>query len=153
MAAPGPDGPGAEQANAESIAGWNYDVVAPNGSWSDAVKTNNDPCPTGFRVPTLSQWQGVIDNNVVSNMGSSWTGSNTNYTTGKKFGDNLFLPAAGTRNFNAGALSRRGSIGFYWSSSVDVYYPYAWLLNFDSGGAYTLNIFQSDGFSLRCISE
>jgi len=151
MAAPGPSGPGENQANPGSIAGWNSS--APDGSWSDAVKTVNDPCPAGFRVPTRDQWQGVINNNAVSNVGSSWTISNTNYTTGKRFGDLLFLPAAGYRSSGDSTLGRRGSNGYYWSSS-EVGSNSAWSLYFDSGGAYTISYFyRTNGFSLRCVSE
>jgi uncharacterized protein (TIGR02145 family) len=85
-------------------------------------------------------------------VGSSWTSSNTNYTTGKKFGDNLFLPAAGYRNLNDGALFSRGSLGIYWSSSEDGS-NLAWRLYFDSGGANTYYTYRTDGFSLRCIAE
>jgi uncharacterized protein (TIGR02145 family) len=153
MAVTGPSGPGTEQANAGSIAGWNNGDT-PSGSWSDAVKTNNDPCPSGFRVPTWDQWQGVINNNAISNVGSSWTDSNTNYTTGKRFGDNLFLPAAGYRNGNSGgALFLRGSYGYYWSSSGGGSNN-AWNLFFNSGGADTYYHFnRTDGFSIRCIAE
>ena len=151
MAARGPSGPGDKQANAGEIAGW-IGVLAPNGSWSNDVKTNNDPCPTGFRVPTRSQWEGVINNNVVSNVGSSWTSSNTNYTTGKRFGDLLFLPAAGSRASGDGALPGRGATGIYWSSSEDGA-SRTWFLILPSDMAFTYWSSRTNGFSIRCIAE
>jgi uncharacterized protein (TIGR02145 family) len=154
MAAAGPSGSGAGQANSGAIAGWNS-IYAANGSWSDAIKTNNDPCPVGFRVPTRIQWQGINSNNAVLDIGSSWlVGSATNYSTGKRFGDLLFLPAAGVRSISYdGALYNRGSLGYYWSSS-EFESDSAWYLFFELGFATTNGSrIRTNGFSLRCIAE
>ncbi len=73
----GPTGPGAGEANDADIAGWNQ-TGAPNGAWSDASKTVNDPCPTGYRLPTLAQWTAVIANNSGGDVGTNWTENATN---------------------------------------------------------------------------
>jgi uncharacterized protein (TIGR02145 family) len=151
MAAAGPTGPGAGQANDGVIAGWNT-TVAPDGSWSDAVKTENDPCPSGYRVPTRAQWAGVISNNAISNAGSSWTSSSTNYSTGKRFGDRLFLPAAGYRSINSGSLFGRGLDGYYWSSSENSSGG-SWYLFFYSSNVNAYDTSRRYGLSLRCITE
>jgi uncharacterized protein (TIGR02145 family) len=150
MAAAGPSGPGADQANDGAIAGWNT-TAAPNGSWSDSIKTQNDPCPAGFRVPTHAQWQGVFANNIRTEVGSSWTFSTTNYSSGIRLGEMLFLPAAGLRIDVDGELISRGTHGNYWSStefSVD----HAWRMEF------TFNVLSYDGrdlsrgLSIRCLA-
>jgi uncharacterized protein (TIGR02145 family) len=97
---------------------WNT-IVAPDNSWQDSIKTINDPCPPGFRVPTSAQWLMVADSrlNPQSIVGTNWTCSATNYSTGWRFGPKLFLPTSGGRDFNSGILNGRGCIAWYWSST------------------------------------
>ncbi len=154
MAAAGPSGSGAGQANDGAVAGWNTSGSA-NDSWNDATKTANDPCPAGYRLPTKTQLTGLIENNVISNIGSSWTISATNYATGKTFGFLLFLPAAGHRSSNDGALGSRGSSGEYWgSTSITLPSLSGGNLFFDSNSLSTKgNPFRAEGMSVRCIKE
>jgi uncharacterized protein (TIGR02145 family) len=144
----GPTGPGAGEANEAAIAGWNQ-TGAPNGAWSDAIKTANDPCPAGFRMPTLAQWNAVIANNIGSDVGTDWTPSATNYSTGRSFGTNLMLPAAGDRDWYNGALLGRGFFGSYWSSAEDSS-GYAWYLSFPGNAG---SFVRPAGFSVRCAAE
>ena len=151
-AAAGPTGSGAAKANSGAIDNWTSLPVGGNGAWLNASKTADDPCPAGFRVPTETQWNGVRVNNSQSNVGSSWSSSATNYTTGKNFGSALFLPAAGYRDSSTGTLFNRGNRGYYWSSTEHGTGS-AWTLRFLSGGAVVVIDLRTYGFSLRCISE
>jgi uncharacterized protein (TIGR02145 family) len=131
------------------------DWISPqdNTLWLNAPKTANDPCPTGFRVPTQAQWGGLFSDGTTSGAPNTatrntWTWTGNGYTVGP----NLYLPAAGYRiGFNA-TLYYVGTNGFYWSSSV--YGNNAYNLYFNSG-----NVIPGDscgrvfGFSVRCISE
>ncbi|MEN9415413.1 MAG: hypothetical protein RLZ62_1717, partial [Bacteroidota bacterium] len=97
------------------------------------------------------QWLGLIDNNTQTNVGT-FSSSATNYSAGRKFGDNLMLPAAGSWDYGNGALSSRGSYGFYWSST-EVGSNYAWYLYFLINGAAADNYYRTSGLSVRCIAE
>jgi uncharacterized protein (TIGR02145 family) len=150
----GPTGPGSGDANSGKISGWDGSY-APNGAWSDSRKTANDPCPSGYRVPTQKQWDGVIKNNTQRIVGS-WSEratSATNYRSARFFGDKLMLPAAGGRDFSrSGALYGSGYSGYYWSSSGYGNFNARNLL-FSSGNAGASSPYRRNGRSVRCIVE
>ena len=69
-----------------------YDLT----SWKTSVGANKapkDPCPAGYRVPTLAEWKGVIDNNTFTVVTTVVTGKGT--YTGAKFGQSLYIPRGG----------------------------------------------------------
>lgn len=150
----GPLGSTAANDNEGRISGWNT-VSASNGAWQDAIKTANDPCPTGFRVPTQAQWEGVINESLNANtFVGTWTSSSTNYTTGVKFGTSLFLPAAGFRGGSSGSLIQRGGVGGYWSSTSDYeFQSFGWFLELNNGYIGMRPQLSISGFSVRCIAE
>ncbi len=89
-----------------------------------------------WRMPTHAEqvelvsnctWKWVTSYNNVSVNGYVVTGSN---------GNSIFLPATGYRN--SGSLISAGSLGVYWSSSLNESYSNcAWVLYFDSGSRYS----------------
>jgi uncharacterized protein (TIGR02145 family) len=150
-AAAGPTGPDAGQANNSTVTGWNMNY-APDESWvQNGTKTANDPCPTGYRVPTKDQWAGVVANNTQTSVGT-FNDAATNYGAGVKFGDQLMLPAAGLRSFDGGALLYRGFSGYYWSSTEGGN-GVAWDLDFGSSGALTYYNRRANGLSVRCVAD
>jgi len=148
----GPTGPGSGDANDGEISNWEYNH-APDDSWSDVDITGNDPCPVGYRVPTKSQWDGVLNNNSYSLPGS-WSNSATNYSSGcRLFGQVLFLPTAGYwSGYLSGSLNYRGNTARYWSSTQDAGYD-AWMLYFTQTKAATGSTPRRVGQSVRCVAE
>ena len=71
-----------------------------------------------WRMPTIGEWQELYNNTTCT-----WTtqnGVNGHLFTASN-GNSLFLPAAGCRG--GSDLNWAGSIGYYWSSSLDTDYP------------------------------
>ena len=139
--------------NAGGITGWSMTNAA-NGAWSDASKTSNDPCPTGFRVPTSTQLSALT--NITLNPWTSvgtWTSSTTQYGSGWRFGQALFLPAAGFRGLTFGGLGGRGENGAYWSSTESSVSSNAQGLYFVSNTVFMSTGTRIDGRSLRCVAE
>jgi uncharacterized protein (TIGR02145 family) len=122
-----------------------------SGTDSNPVKTENDPCPEGWRVPTYAELDELMYNY------SSWT-TDDNGQSGRWFSapnsytasvPQVFFPAAGARGGHGGFANNRGSYGCYWSSrplSVNANYLY-----FYSSIAYMSNYSRANGCSVRCV--
>ncbi|WP_395762478.1 FISUMP domain-containing protein [Elizabethkingia anophelis] len=131
-----------------SIKSWN------SGTEASPAKTGNDPCPSGYRVSTNTEWKGVVANNNVERVGS-WS-DDGNYTSALYFRNpsnvrTLMLPAAGYRYVSGGTLFSRGFGGFYWSSSEAS--SYAYYLAFNSSSVNMANYNRPSGYSVRCLAE
>ncbi|HIB8181820.1 TPA: hypothetical protein ACWX1I_003233 [Elizabethkingia anophelis] len=135
-----------DQSNSGPISTW-IGTSLPAGSWSDTTKTDRDPCPAGYRVPTIAQLSGLLQNNTLTRLGT-WADNPTNYSAGVMVGNALFLPAAGRRNGQAGGFSGRGLQANYWGSTERSQITIR---------ETSYNVYQDQvgylGFSIRCIKE
>ena len=104
----------------------------------DVPKTANDPCPTGYRVPTETELDAERTLFATSNDAGA-------------FASVLKLPVAGYRNYSTGALASVGSSGRYWSSTVSG--TSARRLYFGSSAANMSSSNRAYGFSVRCLKE
>jgi uncharacterized protein (TIGR02145 family) len=143
--------------NSGTVPGWNNSVPG-SGDWNMVTK---NPCPTGWRLPTKDEWQGVIDNNNkyrTANGGTSWSTSTLSWSSGAtvfgngiKFGDALVLPTVGLRFYTNGSLYERGAEGYYWCSTAEASSGYNMI--FRGYDQYVNYNSRSYGMSVRCISE
>lgn len=145
-----------DQNNSGAIGGWNGmqpDDDLWNGNTGGGI---NNPCGTGYRVPTQTEWQSVLDNNTLERIGS-WI-NDGNYTSAFYVKNasgvrTLMLPGSGVRNgFLGGSLNFRGSVGYYWSSTGDVIGD-SYILSLDSNPPQVITNDRVFGLPVRCIAE
>ncbi len=104
--------------------------------WQGANGTNN-PCPTGFRLPTYDEWNEEV---------LSWSSNDSNGA----FASPLKLPEASHRNYSNGQLNPTGG-GFYWTSTISE--NNSWAAGFSISNARMGVWYRALGFSVRCIKE
>lgn len=114
------------------------DWLTPQDStlWQGQGGTNN-PCPTGFRLPTEVEWEAERQ---------SWV---SNDAAGA-FDSPLKLTVGGLRSFGSGSIQSTGSLGYYWSSSVSN--TGTRRLYISSGASFSTS-YRAMGFSVRCIKD
>ena len=104
-----------------------------------ATKTANDPCPTGFRVPTNTELNAERLLFVTSNGAGA-------------FGSILKLPYPGNRANTTGVLSGVNTVGNYWTSTING--DKGRYLNFTSTtSAMVTSGLRANGYSVRCIKQ
>jgi uncharacterized protein (TIGR02145 family) len=140
-----------DQSNSGVVPNWSSLPYQSSGDWD--MSTNN-PCPTGYRVPTKAEWEGVVNPSLNPQKvppGASWDDRASNYTSGYSFGENLFLPAAGNRSSSDGRLKYRGESGYYWSSTQSGN-PHSVILS-SNNAVVRHTIYRTVGYSVRCVAE
>ena len=152
----------ADDQSHEILSGFNS-TNANKDSWDGSVKGPNDPCPPGYKVPSINQLRAVFDNNQNVERVGSW--SDNNYTTAIYIRDNLnkrtlMLPIAGGRDQTNNATQtismQRGYLGYYWSSDKVINqfdYVNGVVFKINEGNISESTYLAQYYFSIRCIKE
>jgi hypothetical protein len=115
----------------------NYDWrSSQNNNLWQGVNGVNNPCPSGYRIPTETELNAER---------ASWSANNSIGA----FTSPLKLPLAGYRSHGDGSLNNES--GDYWSSTVGG--TSARYLDFSDGNAGMTNDSRAFGFSVRCIKD
>ena len=124
-------------------------ILAPSApyDWRSPQNTNlwqgvngvNNPCPSGYRLPTETELEAER---------LSWGSSNF----AGAFASALKLPMAGGRNLNDGSLYNFGAVGYYWSSMVSGTTDSRNLF-FYSGDANVTSHARAGGVAVRCLKD
>ncbi len=112
----------------------NWRVPKNDNLWQ-GVNGINNPCPTGFRLPTKTEWEAEI---------ATWSSQNI---TGA-YTSTLKLTTGGMRYYSGGYYYVDTN-GYYWSSTVDGNGSDRLILNTASMGWRERGV----GFSVRCIKD
>lgn len=121
------------------------------GTSSDTWISANDPSPSGWRLPTYSEIQSLLNTTYVNHTWTTQNGVRGEKFTDKTNGNSIFLPAAGCRGSNDGAISNSSIYGYYMSSTA--YNSLAWRMIFYIGSANCSFSSRGDSRSIRPVAE
>lgn len=140
------------------VTGW-PSTGATGFFWEEA----NDPCPTGWRVPTRDELQALINST-----GRSWriisadydypgvwfapTQEEANDATFENPGNGLFFPAGGRRN-ETGTLTDAGFNSYYWGSDVNPIGGTTEIMSIASGTYIIFPVASTLGCLVRCVRD
>lgn len=131
-----------------TVSGW--DTSFPTG---DSWETANDPCPVGWRVPTIEEMATLQDGAKVTSVQTSQNGVYGRKFTDKVTSNVIFLPGVSYRSGNNNLIDNPNYNGWYWSSSAGGSY-FAWMLffvnTFDVQQLKAPGIF---GYTVRCVAN
>jgi uncharacterized protein (TIGR02145 family) len=123
--------------NADFILSADWRSSQNNNLWQGVNGVNN-PCPSGYRIPTEAEW--TAEKN-------SWSSDNA----AGAFSSSLKLPMAGYRSYTTGVVLNAGAYGAYWSSTVNG--TRVRTKEFITNNGFFGNTNRGWGTSVRCIKD
>jgi uncharacterized protein (TIGR02145 family) len=146
---------GAKIASMENVSGhgdnWDYPdyYTAANSEWPDSLSTTiGNPCPDGWRIPTATEWEGVLANN-------DWPGalvSGDSFCHIRPVNDYLYLPLAGHRIGYNGGWYGLGNMASYMSSTGTASNVCTTLGATNGNNKMERSTGRDAGGSVRCVS-
>ena len=127
--------------------------ATPSGSWTNSYfpDWNTNPCPDGYRLPTDTEFENLINSSTVS-YGGGWSSTDYGYIEFTSDSKSVEFPAVGLRNYNDGALTSAGTNGYYWSDTQPDN-AFAYSLIFASNSVDVAYYRKTYGFSVRCVRQ
>jgi len=120
----------------ESSFDW---LTSQNDNLWQGVNGINNPCPSGYRLPTSAEWQAERE---------TWSSDDP----AGAFASTLKLPLAGSRTYETDFIILPGVSGKYWSSTTYNTDSYSLFINTNSGANIT-PYYRAYGCSVRCIKN
>ena len=117
----------------------NYDWMSSstNSLWQGVSGTNN-PCPTGFYVPTIAEWATLAASSSITSLATAYSSA-------------LKITANGGQHYYSSLFNMGGSFAYYWSSSISGVNTYYLILS--TAVNTTLATPRGNGFPVRCVSD
>jgi len=125
-------------------------ILAPTSpkDWRSPQNTNlwqgvngvNNPCPSGYRIPTLTELEAER---------LSWSSNNA----AGAFASVLKLPVAGSRHEHGNFIVGAGTTGSYWSSTEAAGSDRSKFQEFISSYAGMNTNYRARGIAVRCIKD
>ena len=149
---------------------WRYDEHDAS-LWSATIKSKNDPCPRGWRVPDATVFQAFdIDAEQDGAALADVRGMYGWHLVDKNTGVKVFMPAVGRRSYENGVLTNMNNygyehnpmpwIGYYWTASATNDNK-AQSMFFDLNTTRAVNnryeaqkaMYRGNGMQIRCVRE
>lgn len=127
-----------------------------------------DPCPMGWRLPTLGEIETLKGNTRTWGIEGDWTIAETNTPMGQRgvwFGPNhatatadnpagcVFFPKAGERDPRMGVALQRNGSGSYWTATPRVSDSYYGEMLYIDHRVMQYAMALGQGYSVRCVKE